>query len=88
MENKLFFKKMTDNQRRVFIDTAQLYEAFMDTYKKSGSYAGGMHWKKSKGREYLFRSTDRHGYGKSLGLRSPQTERIIDEFRKAKRDIK
>lgn len=88
MENKLFFKKMTDNQRRVFIDTAQLYEAFMDTYKKSGSYAGGMHWKKSKGREYLFRSTDRYGYGKSLGLRSPQTERIIDEFRKAKRDIK
>jgi len=88
MENRLFFKKMTDNQRRVFIDTAHLYEAFLDTYKKSSSYAGGMHWKKSKGREYLFRSTDRYGYGKSLGVRSTETEKIIDEFRKGKRDLK
>ena len=88
MENRVFFKKMTDNQRRVFIDTVQLYEAFMDTYKKSSSYVGGMHWKKSKGREYLFRSTDRYGYGKSLGVRSPETENIIDEFRKAKSDLK
>ena len=43
MENGLFFKKMTDNQRRVYIDTAHLYEAFLDTCKKSSSYAGGMH---------------------------------------------
>jgi len=88
MENSLFFKKMTDNQRRVFIDTVQLYEAFLDTHQKFLSYAGGMHWKKSKGHEYLFRSRDRYGYGKSLGARSPETEKIIDEFRKAKRDLK
>jgi len=88
MENSLFFKKMTDNQRQVFIDTVHLYEAFLDTYKKSRSYAGGMHWKKSKDREYLFRSRDRYGYGKSLGARSPETEKIIDEFRKTKRDLK
>ncbi len=88
MENSLFFKKMTDNQRRVFIDTAHLYKAFQDTYKKFRSYAGGMHWKKSKGREYLFRSRDRYGYGKSLGARSPETEKILDEFRQSKRDLK
>jgi hypothetical protein len=88
MENNLFFKKMTDNQRRVFIDTVQLYEAFLDAHKKSLSYAGGMHWKKSKGREYLFRSRDRYGYGKSLGVRSAETEKILDEFRKAKKSFK
>jgi len=28
MENSLFFKKMTDNQRQVFVDTVHLDEAF------------------------------------------------------------
>ncbi len=74
-ENPILFKKMTDNQRRVFIDTGQLYEVYMNTFRKSRSYRGGMHWKKSKGREYLFRTLDRYGYGKSLGPRSPETEK-------------
>jgi hypothetical protein len=88
MENGLFFKEMADNQRRVFIDTVQLYEAFVDTYLKNRSYAGGLHWKKSKGREYLFRTRDRYGYGKSLGARSPETEAILKEFRQAKKNLK
>jgi len=87
-ENSMFFKEMTDNQRRVLIDTIQLYDAFMDTYQKSRSYAGGMHWKKSKGREYLFKTRDRYGYGKSLGLRSLETEKTLKEFQQAKRDLK
>lgn len=84
----MFFKEMTDNQRRVHIDTVQLYDAFMDAYQKGRSYAGGMHWKKSKGREYLFRTRDRYGYGKSLGLRSAETEKILKEFRQTKQDLK
>lgn len=83
----MLFKEMTDNQRRVFIDTGQLYEVYMNTFRKSRSYRGGMHWKKSKGREYLFRTLDRYGYGKSLGRRSPETEKILEEFRQAKKDI-
>ena len=59
----MIFKEMTDNQRRVFIDTIQLHEAFVSTFNKNLSYRGGMHWKKSKDREYLFRSRDRSGYG-------------------------
>lgn len=84
----MLFKEMTDNQRRVFIDTVQIYEAFMSTFQKSRSYSGGMHWKKSKGHEYLFRTRDRYGYGKSLGRRSPETEKILDEFRQAKKKLK
>lgn len=84
----MFFKEMADNQRRVFIDTVQLYQAFMDTFQKSRSYTGGMHWKKSKGREYLFKTRDRYGYGKSLGLRSAKTEKILDDFRQAKKNLK
>ena len=41
-----------------------------------------MHWKKSKSREYLFRSRDRFGYGKSLGPRSPETEKILTAIQK------
>ena len=47
-----------------------------------------MHWKKAKSREYLFRSHDRYGYGKSLGLRSPETEKILANFRLAKQQAK
>jgi len=80
----MIFKEMTDNQRRVFIDTVQLHEAFVSAFNKNLSYRGGMHWKKSKSREYLFRSRDRFGYGKSLGPRSPETEKILTEFQQNK----
>ena len=58
----MVFNEMSDNQRRIFIDAAQLYEAFMAVHHKSRAYRGGMHWKKAKGRDYLFRSRDRYGY--------------------------
>jgi len=74
----------TDNQRRVFLDSAQLYEAYIAAFREGRAYRGGMHWKKAKGRDYLFRSRDRFGYGKSLGPRSPETERILREFRHGK----
>lgn len=77
--------ELDDNQRRIFIDTEQLHEAFTDAFTKSMSYRGGMHWKKAKGREYLFRSLDRHGYGKSLGPRSSETEAVYNEFHKNKK---
>lgn len=77
-------KEWTDNQRRIFLDTVQLYEAYIDAFRASRSYRGGMHWKKSKGKAYLFRSRDRFGYGKSLGPRSPETERILRDFRHGK----
>jgi len=80
----MIFREMTDSQRRVFIDTIQLHETFIAAFNKNRSYRGGMHWKKSKGREYLFRSRDRFGYGKSLGLRSPETEKILAQFQQGK----
>lgn len=87
-ENDYNPKEWSDNQRRIFIDTIQLYDAYLATLQEGRSYCGGMHWKKSKGREYLFRSKDRYGYGKSLGPRSDETEKIIADFRKAKNRIK
>ncbi len=83
----MILSEMNDSQRRVFIDATQLYEAYIETFRKSRSYRGGMHWKKSKDKEYLFRSRDRMGYGKSLGPRSTETEKLLDEFRKNKKNL-
>ena len=80
------FYEMTEMQRKVYIDTAQVYAGYTSAHEKSQKYRGGMHWKKAKGREYLFRSHDRHGYGKSLGPRSEKTEKILAEFRSGKKD--
>ncbi|MGD9238903.1 MAG: nucleotidyltransferase domain-containing protein [Desulfobacterales bacterium] len=82
------FKEMNDNQRRVYLDAVQLYEAFISAFQKSRSYRGGMHWKKAKGRQYLFKTRDRYGYGKSLGPRSIETEKILADFRTAKKEAK
>lgn len=43
--------EMNDDQRRIYIDAAQLHEAYMDAYTRSSAYRGGMHWKKAKGKE-------------------------------------
>ena len=80
--------ELSDSQRRVYIDTFQVYEAYLAAYNKNIPYKGGMHWKKAKGREYLFRTRDRYGYGKSLGPRSLETEKIIAEFRRGKQQTK
>jgi hypothetical protein len=79
-ENVPSATEMTDSQRRVFIDAAQVYEAYTEAFREARAFRGGMHWKKSKGQDYLFRSRDRFGYGKSLGPRSVATEKILADF--------
>ena len=37
-ENTMYYIEMNNNQRRVFIDTVQLYNAFRDAFHKNRSY--------------------------------------------------
>lgn len=60
----------------------------MDAFRKGRAFHGGMHWKKSKGREYLFRTHDRFGNGRSLGPRSSHTEKTYIEFHRQKQHNK
>lgn len=76
--------EMTSEQRRIFIDTEQLYSAYRSAVDAASAYKGGMHWKKAKGKEYLFKSMDRFGNGRSLGPRSPTTEEIFSSFQAGK----
>ncbi len=88
MENPMQFMEMSNEQRRIFVDAGQLHDAFLDVFMKSRSYRGGMHWKQAKGKQYLFRSLDRYGYGKSLGPRSASTEAIHAEFHSKKKELR
>ncbi len=83
----MILKELTDNQSKFFIDTVQLYDAYKDAFERNRAYRGGMHWKKSKNKEYLFRTKDRYGNGKSLGPRSEKTEKILAEFKKNKKQV-
>jgi len=87
MENQMQPYEMNDDQRRIYIDTVQMHEAYMDAFTKSRAYHGGMHWKRAKGKEYLFRSLNRYGYGKSLGPRSKKTELTYHEFHNKKKQV-
>ena len=87
-ENVLDPVELTANQRRIFVDICQLHEAYEDACRRSESFKGSMRWKKSKGREYLFKQLDRRGNGKSLGPRSEETEGILAGFQKGKAETK
>lgn len=72
--------EMSSEQRQIYINTAQLHEAYINVFVQKNTYSGGMHWKKSKNKAYLFRTRDRYGNGHSLGPRSPETEKIFKDF--------
>jgi hypothetical protein len=63
----------------------QLHAAYADAFVQKKTYSGGMHWKKSKNKEYLFRTRNRRGNGSSLGPRSPETEKVYQDFHNRKK---
>lgn len=71
---------LSDQQRLFLIESDQLYRAWREVAQQVRQYRFGMRWSRSGGREYLIRLTDRKGYGKSLGPRSPATEQIYQAF--------
>lgn len=71
---------LTDAQTKQAIDAEQVYTAWQDAWAAAREYRGGMHWKTVSGREYLYKTHDRKGNAKSLGVRSPATEVIAAEF--------
>ncbi|MES2127336.1 MAG: GSU2403 family nucleotidyltransferase fold protein [Pseudomonadota bacterium] len=73
--------KLLSNQQRLhLVNTEQLFESYRVALRQARPYTYGMRWKTVRQTEYLFRDRDRHGNGKSLGRRSPETEHILDAF--------
>jgi hypothetical protein len=80
MEAEYAFREWQENQRRTLERAVQAYRHYQDALKDCGALKGGMHWKKIRGREYLYQYRDRYGHGRSLGPRSTETEGIWAEF--------
>ncbi|MBI2311035.1 MAG: nucleotidyltransferase domain-containing protein [Betaproteobacteria bacterium] len=72
--------ELSANKRRMLVDSIQLFDAYRDARARLRALAGGMYWKKTGGTEYLIKLRGREGHGKSLGPRSPATEKIHDDF--------
>lgn len=66
-------------QSRVAINATQLFEALEHHRAQERHTQGSMHWKRINGKEYLYRGYT-GGKNRSLGPRSPETERIKQSF--------
>lgn len=82
------FSPLSNRQSKQFIDADQCWTALQDARRRANSYRGSMYWRESKGRDYLTReiSETTGSTYKSLGVRSPETEKIFTEFRKNKEE--
>jgi hypothetical protein len=87
MEFEYSFRELKESQRQTLDQAIQAYRAYLDTLLDRRAFQGGMHWKKIKGREYLYKYRDRHGHGRSLGPRTPETEEIFREFTRQRREV-
>ena len=78
----MYFNALYGDQRRTYIDTAQVYDAYREACHDVREYAGTLHWKTVGGQEYLYRRFTRRA--ESLGLRNTETEAQYQEFTKGK----
>jgi hypothetical protein len=76
----------TPGQSQVYRTAVESYQAYLEAFKEGLGFRGGMHWKKVRGREYLYRYRDRLGHGDSLGPRTEHTEEIFIHFTRARRE--
>ncbi|MBF0372417.1 MAG: nucleotidyltransferase domain-containing protein [Alphaproteobacteria bacterium] len=83
---------MTDQQRRMLIDSRQLWAAWVDAARRRDSYRGGMSWKTVGGHTYLVKMFPDSVSGVkkmvSVGPRSAETERILSDFQRNKAEAK
>lgn len=82
-------RDLSTAQAKQVIDAEHHYLALADARRLwDQDYHGGMHWKRIAGKDYLYRTLDRHGKARSLGPRSEETERIHEEFHRRKGALK
>jgi len=81
------FHELSDSQQQVYRGAVELYQAYLEAGSQHRLLQGGMHWKKIRGREYLYRYRDRYGHGGSLGPRSQQTEQVWGDFSRQRQEV-
>lgn len=82
MSDSLYYE-IADQQRRQFIDGEQVRTAWLSAERRVVNYRGSMYWQQSKGHAYLYPETSKD-QRKSVGPRTPETEKIHAEFKSGK----
>lgn len=77
-------KPLSDQQRLFLVESDQIYRAWREILWRHRDYKYGMRWKSVNGKDYLLRLTSASGNSKSLGPRTPETERIFEQFQHGK----
>ena len=77
-------KPLSDQQRLFLVESDQLYREWRELVWRRQGYKYGMRWINVNGRNYLLRVTSASGNSKSLGPRSPETEKIFEKFQNGK----
>ncbi len=82
------WQEIGSEERRIAINAIQAYEEYLALRQKSEELSGGMVWRKIARREYLIRVLDGYGHVRSLGPRSPETEKHYSDFTSQKKSTK
>ena len=75
---------LDEGQALQWIETRQIWEAWMAARRRMNAYRHGMRWVRVRGRDYLVRVSSPSRNGKSLGPRSPETEAVYTQFKQSK----
>lgn len=80
------FTRMPRQQQRMLEEVVSMWHRYGPVLRDRAALAGGMAWKTVKGREYLvhYRYDPLTGSKRftSRGLRSPETERLLEQFKR------
>jgi hypothetical protein len=86
MAGSFTLTEWTPGQSQAYRTAVEGYQAFLAALVQTRAFKGGIHWKKIRGREYLYRYRDRLGHGESLGPRSEHTEQLYAHFTRERRE--
>ncbi len=91
MKNDIRYKELSNEQIRQMVDSEQAFQSWHETRDEflhgyEGSYKGTMKWKTRESGQYLYRILN--GVEKSLGARSPETEKIKADYTKARNRLR
>ncbi|MGY8905546.1 MAG: GSU2403 family nucleotidyltransferase fold protein [Burkholderiales bacterium] len=77
---------LSDQAVRQNIDALTVFTEFVRVQALAAGYAGGMYWKRHAAREYLVKTAPDNRQQR-LGLRTPESELIFQEFMRRKREL-
>ena len=77
---------LSDNAARQLIDSTTVFDEFMRVHTQARNYGGGMYWKRQGDYEYLVKTQPDNRQSR-VGPRSPDTEKIHEEFTTRKREV-